>query len=429
MRFEHPAHPGRAVRLAYCLNLHPAEDLDGFLDGLRTITLPLAARLDPARASGGFGIGPWLPARVAHALASDADALASLTGFLAEHQLDPFTFNAFPFGGFHRERVKESVFRPTWRDRDRLKYTLDVARVALGLRAARPLHERDGVDAHLSISTHAGAFGAWIRDEAELDAYAYNLARFAGILASLEQQTGTRVILSVEPEPRSVANDTAELARLFERVRSRADADSRGALARHLGACLDACHAAVEFEEPETAVANATARGAPLGKLQFSSALALRDPADADGEAVDLLLAMDEPVYLHQVTGRPSRAGGGFLRVTDLPELRAAWERGDAGWRDSPEWRCHFHVPVDLEAVGARLGTTRAEADALLAAALARPQRWGTRELHVEIETYTWNVLPEAARGPGRLVDGLEREMRHVLARLDRAGWRAPRAG
>ncbi len=97
------------------------------------------------------------------------------------------------------------------------------------------------------------------------------------------------------------------------------------------------------------------------------------------------------------------------------------------GWRGCDEWRCHFHVPVDLDAVGG-LGTTRAQADAALQVVLAAPERWGTRELHVEIETYTWNVLPETARGAGELVDGLEREMRHVLSVLEGAGWSAVRA-
>ncbi|MCP3917294.1 MAG: hypothetical protein GY711_17245 [bacterium] len=57
----------------------------------------------------------------------------------------------------------------------------------------------------------------------------------------------------------------------------------------------------------------------------------------------------------------------------------------------------------------------RCHADAILGRALAHPADWTGSELHVEIETYTWDVLPGAARGPGALVDGLEREYAHVL--------------
>jgi hypothetical protein len=176
----------------------------------------------------------------------------------------------------------------------------------------------------------------------------------------------------------------------------------------------------VEFEDPVGAFENATAGGAPLGKVQFTSALAVRARRRAD---LDALLALDEPRYLHQVTARTLE--GVLLRLGDLPELGDALARPqhERWWRDA-ELRCHFHVPVDLAAVGkAGPATTRGHADATLAAVLARPERWGTDELHVEIETYTWDALPREARGPGELVDGLEREYAHVLARLAAAGW------
>ena len=123
------------------------------------------------------------------------------------------------------------------------------------------------------------------------------------------------------------------------------------------------------------------------------------------------------------MTGR--QPDGALLRATDLPELAAAVADPSSPWHACDEWRCHFHVPVDLERVGdSGLGTTRADADRLLAYALAHPACWGTDELHLEIETYTWDVLPGPARGAGELVDGLEREYAHVTAQLEAAGWR-----
>jgi hypothetical protein len=59
----------------------------------------------------------------------------------------------------------------------------------------------------------------------------------------------------------------------------------------------------------------------------------------------------------------------------------------------------------------------------VLDAVLARRDAWGTPELHVELETYTWSILPDATRGAGALVDGLEREYAHLIGRLERAGW------
>ncbi len=418
MRFEHPARPGPCVRLGYGLNLHPAEHardpVAGVLDGLRRIAVPLRQRFPEA--GGAFGIGAYLPARAALALERDAGRERDeWLAILREEELDPFTANAFPFARFHEPGLKERVFEPGWADPERLAYTLAVARLAARARAQRGgSRELE----HLSISTHAGRFGA--ADPGQLAELAEAFLRAALELGRLEEETGERVVLAIEPEPRSSANDTSELARLHELVRARARGPGQAErVQRHLGTCLDACHAAVEFEEPEEAFARATAQGTALGKLQFSSALSLSDP-DRRSEARAHLLALDEPVYLHQVTGR---RGGELARALDLPELARLWQRGAPAWRACEEWRCHFHVPVDRTSFEGGLATTRSQAERILDAALAAPERWGTRELHVEVETYTWNLLARQASDE-ELVGGLERELRHVWTRLRAAGWR-----
>jgi len=444
MRLEHPAHPGRSVRLAYCMNLVPAEDLLGVGDGIERLGIPLARRFGHGGAGegGGFGIGLWIPLDAALPLAHAAGApeRRRFAELLVEHGLDAFTFNAFPTGRFHAPGLKERVFSPSWASAERLAFTLAVAEIAVACADARD--EPRGRDAgHLSISTHCGAFAASLQP-GDLDRCAEGFALCLLRLAKLEEESGRRVVLALEPEPRSSANDTRELAAFVERVRVRARevlgrglpgmvGPSEELVDRYLGTCLDTCHAAVEFEEPAEALHRATASGTPLGKLQFTSALELVRPgADADARA--RLLALDEPVYLHQVTGRRE---GELLRAGDLPELARAVSAGDPAWLGCDAWRCHFHVPVDWGTLhegdeggegeeSGHLATTRAFSEAALAAALAAPERWGSRDLHVEVETYTWSVLPGPRLSDERLVDGLERELRHVLGRLERAGWR-----
>ncbi len=426
MLLLHPDRPAERVRLGYCLNVHPAEDLAQALAGMRAVTLALRERLVPGAP---FGVGLYLPAALAHALDAPTGRadLEELAGFLAAERLDPFTANAFPYGGFHRSGLKRDVFRPTWAEPERADFTLAVARILVAL--AQRVGECGAPRGHLSLSTHAGRFGRFgPGDGEERAACAAGLARTALELARLEEREGLRVVLSLEAEPRSSANDTAEVAAWIAEVRAHGPASlaAKGearaeeverALARHLGTCLDACHSAVEFEEPARALELATR--STLGKLQFSSALALERPAlDAAGRA--LLLGLDEPRYLHQVTGR---GPAGLVRTEDLAELARALEHGPEPWLACDEWRCHFHVPIGLETLGAGLGTTVGHADRLLAGLLADGARWGGEELHVELETYTWDVLPNAARGAGERLDGLEREMRHALARLARAGW------
>ena len=440
MRFAAPALPAaaragrsaRALRLAYCLNLHPADDLAGFRAGLERVTSALRARLAPERP---FGVGLYLSARVAHELDLDRGARERVAAELRERGFDAFTWNAFPFGGFHRAGLKAGVFEPSWLEPERLAFTEAVARLAV-LFAGEPEPGR-----HLSISTHPGGFGARVAGARERDLCAENMLRAVAALAKLERASGWRIVLALEAEPRASAGDNRELAQFHERARALArsvlgpalglsSADEAEALARrHLGTCLDTCHAAVEFEEPAAALERATAGATALGKLQFTSALCFAEPG-RDAELRARFLALDEPVYLHQTNGR---RGAEILRADDLGDLARALAEPRSAWLDCSEWRCHFHVPVDLAELarpgeaprGASLGTTRSEADQVLDLALGDPARWGTDELHVELETYTWSLLPEAARGAGELVDGLAREYAHVLARLAAAGFQS----
>jgi len=402
MRFHHPDHDGRELHLAYCLNLHPADDVAGTLRGIREITLPLRDQLAGGRS---FGVGMYFPAPVAHALAAPDGAaeLEALAAELDRERLDPFTFNAFPYGGFHEAGLKRGVFAPTWCEAERLEYTLAVAKIAARLNRGRA--------GHVSISTHPGRFGAFEADERERATA--NFGRCLEGLAALADGGGPVIRLAIEAEPRAAAGDTREVNALLAHLAAALDADL---VQRHLGACLDACHSAVEFEEPGEALAWATPL--PLGKLQYSSALTLAGPG-TDAAARAALFALDEPRYLHQTTGR---SGAALLRCDDLPELRAACADTSSPWLACDEWRTHFHVPVDLEEVGG-LGTTHAHAAALLELLLANRHTWGGPHLHVELETYTWDILPGAARGAGGLVEGLAREYRPVLERLAAAGW------
>ena len=391
MLFAHPDYPGRHVRLGYCLNLHAAESLDELLESLRAVTLPLRDRFAP---SGLFGVGMYLPAKLARHLLTEegADELLRLREFLSKERLDPFTYNAFPFGDFQTDGLKERVYEPLWTNAARARYTLDVARLA------QLLAGEEEARSHLSISTHGGRYGEWEEGER-----AQAVAQFSEVLKVLEESDGTPVALSVEAEPCSSSSDSFAAAAWVQEIAS-----------DRLGLCLDCCHSAVEFEDVVAALA--ACLGAGLGKVQFSSALRLESPS-TNPEGVAALLALDEARFLHQVI-----ASGAGLRASDIPELASGLSAGD--WLGQEEWRCHFHVPVDLDQF-AGLGTTSFHADRLVEGLLGAPEGWSWPELHLEIETYTWSVLPSGPGSELALVDALEREYRHVLAILSEAGWRS----
>lgn len=433
MLWKHNDHPDREVHLAYCLNLHAAEEFGELLQGMREVTLPLKERLAEGRP---FGVGMYLAAPLASELTGPMGQakLDELIEFLRENQLDPFTYNAFPHGGFHAESLKERVFEPTWKQEARVEYTIHVATIAAAIAKAL---DREGT---LSISTHTGMFGADLNAEDDLYLCAMNFVRAAREIGRTESSGGPRIILSLEPEPRASAGDTAAVRQFLEQIiqwgselMSGDGAWSIGRatehLQRYLGVCFDCCHSAVEFESPDLALREATTAGNSIGKLQFSNAIRLVDPMSNE-RGRKSLFALDEPRYLHQVTGAsdPRDPNEARSKVRDLPELQAvlasdARERAD--WEACTEWRCHFHVPVDLADLGedSGLATTRPQSDRLLDLALGTPTLWNNPVLHLEIETYTWDLLAGAARGRGDLVDGLEREYRHTIARLENAGW------
>lgn len=398
MRFVHRAHPGRCVRLAYCLNVHPAASLAEFRAGLDSVATPLRERLAPTEP---FGLGMYLSARVAREVLETPGELERLRADFARREFDPFTYNAFPHGGFGASGLKARVFEPTWWDAARSSYTLDVARIACALRAE---------PGPVSISTHTGGHNSALAPHTRAERIQQCGESWRAFAEQLRARGAEHVSIALEPEPDSLLGSVAEL-------------DAQGPRVDGFGACLDTCHAAVMFEPPRATVERALGFGRGLAKLQFTSALSVSDPA-RNVRGREALLALDEPRYLHQLTARA--ADGSLALAPDLDRARGRFAAGERALALAEEWRCHFHVPVDLgglEAMG--LEVTSPFADECLEFVLAQPERWHGGELHLEVETYTWSILPGVARGPGDLVDGLEREYRHVIERLARAGWRS----
>jgi sugar phosphate isomerase/epimerase len=394
--------------LTYCTNIHPGESWPEVRDNLERYLVPVRERVAPGRP---FGVGLRLSAESARALADPA-ALDELRAFLRAHDLYVFTINGFPYGPFHGRPVKEQVYLPDWLDPERLAYTDRLADV---LAALVP----EGMEG--SISTVPGAFAPRVRDDADQARMARALLDHVAHLVRLRDSTGRRVALALEPEPCCFLETIAETVAFFERHLhsasaaahvsdeaglSRADADA--AIREHLGVCLDACHLAVEFEEPEQVLGALRAAGIRVPKVQVTAGLRAM-LHEGDGAMLDALTAFADDVYLHQVVER--RGDGTLARHLDLPEALAA-ARGSAG-KGTREWRVHFHVPVFRERYGAFEGTQGYVAELLR---LVRER--GVSE-HFEVETYTWDVLPEEFRREG-IVGGIVRELEWAEKHLGR---------
>ena len=385
--------------LTYCTNIHPGETWEEVFANVSTHVLAVKARVCPDRP---FGVGLRLSAAAAGRLAEPA-VLESFHDFLTANGLYVFTINGFPYGAFHGTVVKENVYRPDWLEDERVGYSELLA----GLLAALV---PDGLEG--SVSTVPGCFVE--RADADSGArMAANLRRHARSLWQLRERTGKTIGLALEPEPHCVLETSADAVAFFERhLLSRpavadfaretglATAAAEEVLRRHLGVCLDACHAAVEFEEPAAALRALQTAGISLLKVQVSAGLVVTPDLDS----LEALSRFAEGVYLHQVV---VRTGSALRRHVDLPQALAQVRPGQLG----DEWRVHFHVPLFLERLGP-FRNTQPFLDTLLPL-LARTG--ATR--HLEVETYTWDVLPEEHRRDP-VDDAIARELRFTLDRL-----------
>jgi sugar phosphate isomerase/epimerase len=369
VRLRHP--DGSLLHLAYCSNVHPADDLDGVAAQLERYTARVRERLDVPV----LGVGLW----VAAPAVADTAAAERLRAQLDRLGLEVVTLNGFPYTGFHAPVVKLEVYRPNWAADQRRDYTLALARLLARL---LPADVDEG-----SISTlPLGWRTEW--GDADQAAGRRALEQVADGLAALEAETGKRVRIALEPEPGCTIETVAQASGFLA-----------GLAPEWIGLCLDACHLAVQFEDAGEAVEQMAAAGVPIVKAQISSALRVPEPAGAAGRS--LLDGFAEPRFLHQVR---ECVGGQVAGTDDLPEALGG------GLPAGSEWRVHFHVPVH-----AAEHTTQPELEATLAALAGGPAPV-TRPL--EVETYTWGVLPDGPGGDDGLVEGLAAELAWTRDRL-----------
>ncbi len=384
--------PGKSARhLTYCLNIHPGESWGENLTAIRTVVPLVRDQVAPDKP---FGLGLRLSRAAAETL-DEPSRLDELRGELEAQNLYAFTVNAFPFGNFHNTRVKEDVYAPDWRSGERVSYTNKVADI---LAALLP----DGVDG--SISTVPGSYRAWIEGRGDIDALAKNLAATVKHLADIESKSGCRIALALEPEPDCLFDTVSQTVAFFNGMLAEHQEfrflpfDWR----RYLGVCLDTCHLSVVFDDPAEGLKALSRHGISIPKIQVSAALR----AVTGEETAEQLRAFAEGTYLHQVRLRDRN--GMPHHYPDLVETalaRVACEEGG-------EVRVHVHVPLYVEASGV-LGSTGND---LTPEFFRAVDACGVP--HVEIETYTFGVLPEALASLP-VEESIAREYKWVLERLE----------
>ena len=383
------------LHLTYCLNIHSGESWQENFDAIKQNTLAIRDKIAKGKA---FGLGLRLGFEAASQLIK-TEELDELSRFLQEEDLYVFSINGFPYGQFHNTSVKEDVYRPDWQSPQRRDYTMMLADIL-----ARLLPE--GVQG--SISTLPLSYKKWITSESQTKQMVHMLADVAVHLNSIDKRDGKKICLGLEPEPDCLIENTDEFLEFFSGFllntgteyieRNHGLRNGEEILRRYIGICFDTAHLAVEFEDLAESYRKIKAASIPICKVQLSVALELKKTT----QALDQLNDFSDSVYLHQVKIKTKE--GSILSYADMPK---AIEEAASG-----RWRIHFHVPLFFTE-NANLESTASCLD---------PDFFG--ELlkgytpHLEIETYTFDVLPDFLRHKG-VVESITKEYQWVFSQLE----------
>ena len=396
------------LHLTYCTNIHPGEDWSQVFANLVQYIPSLKKKLSPNKP---FGIGLRLADAASRELLR-GNTLQQFKTWLNEHDLYVFTLNGFPYGGFHLQVVKDKVYAPDWSKQERLDYTLRLAQILAELLP----EEMEG-----SISTVPLSYKPWFegdRFQANVTSSAtIHIAQVVAQMVRIRAVTDKLLHLNLEPEPDALLENAEEVIKYFQKyllpIGGSYLAKNLGIpqpaaevlLLEHVRVCYDTCHFAVEYEDPASVFKRFAAAGIQIGKIQISAALKAQIPQDKSERLLlkDRLQPFAESTYLHQVIAR--HPDGKLQHYQDLGAALSFLEESTAC-----EWRTHFHVPLFIEDYQVVQST---QDDIVTVFELLQNNQICN---HLEIETYTWEVLP-----PEMKVDiaaSIQREYEWVLSKL-----------
>ena len=388
--------------LTYSTLVHPADDWDQIWHSLNTYVPKVRDRF---AGKNRFGVSLRLSAKSAETLVNSPAERAKLKKFLDDQNMYLYTVNAFVYGHFKGELVKEQVYEPDWRSEERTQYTMNVASIVADIAPK---------DVMPSIQTSPLGFKPRVTGPGVVDSYTTNVLRVAKHLVDLEQKTGVTVTLGLEPEPYCFLETTDETVNYFTnhlyagksvekfaKMSGMPIAEAMFALRKHVGIVYDICHLAVEYEDITQSLQKLVDGGVPIVKLQEAAALHI---PEVTKEAVTALKRYAKTIYLTQTI---EKRDGKLTKYLNVDDAFAAFEK-DPGPR---EWRTHIHVPVFLDDLGEFRTTRFAIADAL------KFHKQKPLSRHLEVETYTWDMLPDHLK-TGDIVEYVCRELDWVRGQL-----------
>lgn len=391
--------------LTYCTNIHAGKNWDEDFNALQQNFPAIKQNVSPDQP---MGLGLRLSNNASIQL-SNPDDLLQFKQWLQQNEAYVFTMNGFPYGDFHRTIVKENVHTPDWTTQERRDYTIRLFHILKSLLPA-------GMDG--GISTSPLSYRHWFKTTADFEAAKYsgtlNIIAVAKVLIDISKETNQLLHLDIEPEPDGILETGREFIDWFENdllvigipiiaeAYNCAEAEAEMLLKKHICLCYDVCHFAIGYENHEAVLMELEQKNIGVGKIQISAAL----KANLIGTAADKNLikanfaTFNEPTYLHQVVAL--KKDGSLIRYADLPPALV-----DTDDDNVLQWRSHFHVPISIQEIGL-LQSTQKDIIKVLQLQKAKPFT-----NHLEVETYTWEVLPKQIKLP--IAQSITNELNWVI--------------
>lgn len=397
-----------AGHLTYCTNIHQGENWKDHFAQIKNSFPFIKGNISPRNP---IGIGLRLSNEASIELIKKENLL-EFKAWLKEHDAYIFTMNGFPYGEFHNKIVKDQVHVPDWTTAERVDYTIRLFHI---LSVLLPAHLDGG------ISTSPLSYKLWFKTKEQLancrETGTKNVLQVIENLIRLHKTTGKLLHLDIEPEPDGLLETGEEFIEWFENdllrlgipvIKKQFNISGKKAeelIKEHLRLCYDVCHFAIGYEPHKKIIDELLKRGIKIGKIQVSAALKSKMGLNQRNRIKQTFENFNEPVYLHQVIAKTT--DGKLLRYSDLP---AALKE-----IDNPvftEWRAHFHVPIFTKTFNL-LSSTQDEIAEVLSF-----QKNNPFTNHLEVETYTWDVLPPELKLS--LEDSIIRELQWVKDILDK---------
>jgi len=419
------------AHFTYCSNIHAGESWLEVFEALKKNIPIVKQSVCPDKS---FGIGLRLSNQAAAEILMD-NQIAFFKQWLVENDCYVFTMNGFPYGGFHNTIVKDEVYKPDWTTNERLQYTANLITIMEQLMAE---------NSEAGISTAPLSYKPWLIDNCNtIDVYeasTINLLKCVVALHRIKEATGKYIHIDIEPEPDCLLENTKETLDFFNSylipfgvkhltvTLNVSPEVARKIITDHITVCYDVCHFAVEYENHADALKAFADNGIKIGKVQISAALKvvlddnsaiiqpesdfvrhyrtleeLHSSKSKRAATLKQYQSFAESTYLHQTIAKDKLDK--LHHYSDLPQALKHFNE-----EQFVEWRTHYHVPVFMKTYN-ELQSTQGDIIELLE--LYKQHQFTN---HIEVETYTWEVLPTVSRLP--IDQSIVRELQWVIDQL-----------